>query len=447
MNFQEEYQQKLITAQDAAQLVHDGDWIDYGLGSNIPDLFDAALAQRVGELRDVKIRDCMSLKPYACIDADPQQKSFTYHSWHFGGYARKYHDRGLCYYIPMVFRNQPALYRKFLDVDIACISVTPMNKHGYFNLSLSNSSTRAIFDRAKTIILEVNEHLPWVYGGYDECIHISEVDAIIEGSHASLPELAPGTATEEDQTIAALITSKLRDGSVIQLGIGGMPNTVGQLIAQSDLKDLGMHTEMLCDAFLDMYKAGKLTNKRKIIDHNKGAFTLCLGSQELYDWVDQNPSLASYPVDYINSPQIIAQHDRMVAINSCLEVDLYGQTSAESSGIRHISGSGGQLDFLTGAFMAKEGQSFICMSSTYFDKKEQRRKSRIVPTLSAGSTVTDPRSQAFYLVTEHGIVNLAGKSTWERAEQIISIAHPDFQEELIKNAQEMHIWRKSNKKS
>lgn len=446
MGYQMEYQQKLTTPQEAARLVRDGDWVEYGLGLNIPELLDAALSQRVGELQDVKVRGCLSMQPIAVVERDPERRSFTYNSWHMSGIERRYHDRNLCNYIPMSFRNEPVFYTRYLDVDVAMIQVTPMNKHGYFNLSLSCAATRAALRKAKKVVLEVNENLPWAMGGYDECIHISEVDAVVEGPHGPLPTLPPAKATETDITIARLIVDQLRDGSVLQLGIGGMPNTVGQMIAQSDLKDLGMHTEMLCDAYLDLYRSGKLTNHRKAIDRDKGPWTLCLGSQELYDWVDQNPGLALMPVDYCNSPAVMSQHDRMVSINSCIEVDLFGQTCAESSGVRHISGSGGQLDFLTGAFMAKEGQSFICMSSTFYDKKEGRVKSRIVPTLPAGGIVTDPRSQAFYLVTEYGIVNLAGRSTWERAEAVISLAHPDFREELIRQADAMKIWRRSNKK-
>ncbi len=242
-----------------------------------------------------------------------------------------------------------------------------------------------------------------------------------------------------------MICEHVRDGSVIQLGIGAMPNLVGQMIAESDLKDLGMHTEMLCDSYLDMYKAGKLTNRRKSIDRGKGVWSFGLGSRELYDWVHHNPGLASCPVEYTNSPDVMVQHDRLVAINGCIEVDLYGQICSESSGTRHISGTGGQLDFLTGALMAKEGKGFICMPSTYTNRRTGETTSRVVPTLPEGGIVTDPRSQAMYIVTEWGMVNLAGRSTWERAEMIISIAHPEFRDGLIRQAERMNIWRRSNR--
>lgn len=445
MSLVSEYRRKLKTPDDAVKVVRSGDWVDYGMNSNLPELLDGALARRKDELQDVKVRGGVLPKPLQIVECDPQRNSFTYNSWHFSGPERRYHDRGLCNYIPMMYRNQATFYRKYLDVDVACIAVTPMDEYGYFNLSLTNSSTKTIIDKAKTVIVEVNEHLPWACGGYAEAIHISEVDIVVEGAHEPLAVLSPVAPTREDEEIAKLICEHVMDGSVIQLGIGAMPNLVGQMIASSDLKDLGMHTEMLCDSYLDMYKAGKLTNKLKSIDRGKGVWSFGLGSRELYDWVHRNPGLASFPVEYTNSPEVMSQHDRLIAINSCVEIDLYGQVCSESAGTRHISGTGGQLDFVTGALMAKEGKSFVCMPSTYVDRNTKEVKSRVVPTLPPGGIVSDPRSQAMYLVTEWGIVNLAGRSTWERAELVISIAHPDFRDDLVRDAQAMNIWRQSNK--
>jgi butyryl-CoA:acetate CoA-transferase len=445
MSLVSEYRRKLKTPDDAVKVVRSGDWVDYGMNSNLPELLDGALARRKDELQDVKVRGGVLPKPLQIVECDPQRNSFTYNSWHFSGPERRYHDRGLCNYIPMMYRNQATFYRKYLDVDVACIAVTPMDEYGYFNLSLTNSSTKTIIDKAKTVIVEVNEHLPWACGGYAEAIHISEVDIVVEGAHEPLAVLSPVAPTREDEEIAKLICEHVMDGSVIQLGIGAMPNLVGQMIASSDLKDLGMHTEMLCDSYLDMYKAGKLTNNLKSIDRGKGVWSFGLGSRELYDWVHRNPGLASFPVEYTNSPEVMSQHDRLIAINSCVEIDLYGQVCSESAGTRHISGTGGQLDFVTGALMAKEGKSFVCMPSTYVDRNTKEVKSRVVPTLPPGGIVSDPRSQAMYLVTEWGIVNLAGRSTWERAELVISIAHPDFRDDLVRDAQAMNIWRQSNK--
>ena len=219
---------------------------------------------------------------------------------------------------------------------------------------------------------------------------------------------------------------------------------MGELIAQSDLKDLGMHTELCTDAYLELYRSGKLTNKKKNIDRGKGVFGCAIGSRDLYEWLDDNPGIAAYPLEYVNRPSVIAQLDNVVSINSCVAVDLYGQVAAESAGSRQISGTGGQLDFLTGASASRGGKAFICMSSVYKGKSGNIH-SRILPQFN-GDIITSPRSQVYFIATEYGVVNLEGKSTWERAEDLIHIAHPDFRDELIKEAAERKIWRRSNKR-
>lgn len=445
MNFREEYNAKLRTPDEAVKVIKSGDWIDFAIGLGFPTLLDEAVAKRKDELEDVKIRGYLVMQPIKTVECDPEREHFTYNSWHCSGYERKLTDRGLCNYIPMIYRNVAAYYRNYLTVNVAMMAVPPMDEHGYFNFSINNSTARATLDKADVVILEINENLPRVLGGQDESIHISEVDMIVEGKHDALPTLAAGAATEIDEAIAKIVVEQIADGSTIQLGIGGMPNAVGQMIAKSDLKDLGMHTEMLVDAYLDMYKAGRLTNRRKNIDRNKGVFGFAIGSQDLYDWTDNNPGLVTYPIDYVNDPDVIKQIDNFVSINNCIAVDLYGQICAESAGTRHISGTGGQLDFLTGAFQSKGGKAFICMTSSFTDKAGNLQ-SRFKPTFSDGSIVTDPRSQGFYLVTEYGIQNLAGKSTWEKAESLISLAHPQHRDELIAAAEKQGIWRKSNKR-
>ncbi len=446
MSIVNEYKSKLCSANDAVAIVQSGDWVDYGMGLSQPVVLDEALAKRKHELRDVKIRSIMTVMPRQVVSKDPDRETFTYCSWHFSGYDRKLNEQGLCNFIPMIYRNLPSYYRNYLAVDVAMVSVPPMDKHGYFNFSLTNSATRATLETAKKVIVEINENLPIALGGREECIHISEVDYIVAGNNTPAIEL-PGTIPDEiDQRAARLIVDEIVDGATIQLGIGGMPNAVGNLIAESDVKNLGMHTEMLVDAFLTLYEKGKLTNKFKNTDKGKGAWTFCMGSKKLYDWVDNNPSLASYPVDYINDPEIIARIDNFISVNNCIEVDLFGQVSSESSGLRHISGSGGQLDFVTGAYSSRGGKSFMCFRSSYTDPKTGEFRSRVVPTLPVGTIVTTPRSQAQYFVTEWGKVNLAGCSSWERAERLISIAHPDFHDELIRQAEQMKIWRRSNKR-
>ncbi len=444
--WQEEYRRKVCTAEEAVQTVKSGDWVDYGMAASQPVLLDAALAKRKGELKDVKVRGSFTFAPRKVAECDPFRETFTYSSWHMSAYERGLWQKGMCSFSPMTFRNKPSYYRKYLDVDVAMITVAPMDSHGWFNFGLNNSANAAILEKAKIIIVEVNEAMPRCLGGSEEAVHISRVDHIVEAGSLPITTIPFSLGNEVDSVVAAQIVEDIPNGATIQLGVGGMPNAVGAMIADSDLKDLGMHTEMLVDAFYLMAKKGRLTNACKSLDKGKGTFTFAVGSQEMYDWVDDNPGLASYPVDYINDPAVIGQLDNFISINNCVEVDLYGQISSESSGTRHISGSGGQMDFVDGAYRSKGGRSYICFSSVFIDKKTGEKRSRIVPTLLAGTIATVPRTQANWLVTEYGKVNMAGASTWERAERLISIAHPDFREELIKNAQEMGIWRYSNKR-
>lgn len=441
--FYQEYKAKLRTPDEAVRLVKDGDWVDYSTGVGAPYLVDYALAKRKGELRDVKVRGSLALSPIQIVEQDRTQESFTYQSWHCTGYERKLCEEGLCYYMPMLFRNEASYYRRYLTVNVAMISVAPMDRLGYFSFSFVNCTTKAILDTADIIILEVNENLPSVYGGKDDCIHISQVDAVVEGEHPPLAQLPIAKATEIDEKIAMQIMPHLSDGIVLQLGIGGMPNSVGKLIAESDLKHLGMHTELLSDGFVELYEAGKLDHSCKTLHKDKGVFGIALGTQKLYDWVEENRGLISFPMDYVNSPEVMTQIDGLISINSCIGMDLYGQVSSESAGTRHISGTGGQVDFATGAYMSRGGKSFICMSSAFTDKNGQTH-SRIVPKFTGGDIITTPRTQASYIVSEYGCVNLAGRSTWERAEMLISLAHPDFRDGLIQGAESQKIWRRSN---
>lgn len=444
MNFVEEYKRKLRTAREAVTCVKSGDWIDYTSSLGKPVLLDRALAMRKDELYDVKIRGNLLQGPLEVVEADPLQEHFVYHSWHCSAYERKLCDKGLCYYIPMVFYNNAAYYQHFLHVDVVMVSVTPMDKHGYFNYSVNTGVAGPIVKTAQIVIVEVNEHLPKVHGGNHECIHVSDVDFIVEGEHEPFTSDPIPKPTNTDLRIAANVIPHIVDGATLQFGIGNVPNALGEIIAQSDLRNLGMHTELCTDAFLSIYKAGKLTNKKKTIDKGKGVFGVAIGSQDLYDWVDDNYGLAAYPLEYVNKPDIIGSIDNMVSINSCVAVDLYGQVSSESYGSRQISGTGGQLDFLIGASASKGGKAFICMASTFKDKQGVRH-SRVLPQFN-GDIITSPRSQVYFLATEYGVINLEGKSTWERAEQIVSIAHPDFRDDLIKEAESRRIWRRSNRR-
>ena len=444
-DYSSEYKRKLCTPDEAARVIKSGDWIDISMGGAFPSLMDAAIARRKEELRGVKGRGYLISQPIQMGEGDPSREHFIYNSWHLSGYERKLCDKGLCNFIPMVFRNLGAYYSHFLTVNVAMMCVTPMNEHGYFNFSVSNASARAVLDKADIVILEINENLPWVYGGLDECIHISDVNMIVEGDHGPLPNVKSPAASEAEMKIAEFVVQNMVDGSTLQLGIGSLPNAVGQMIAKSDLKDLGIHTEMLCDSYLDMYKAGKITNTRKALDRYKSIFGLALGSQDLYDWIRENPGVVTYPISYCNDPANVGKIDNFVSINNCISVDLYGQICAESSGIRQISGTGGQLDFLEGAAVSRGGKAFICLTSS-FTNKQGEMVSRINPTLVTGDVVTDPRSLAYYIVTEYGGVNLVGCSTWERAERLISVAHPAFRDELIAAAEKQGIWIRSNRR-
>ena len=440
MNYSDEYRARLCTADEAVRLVKNGDWVDYASNNAKPVLLDRALARRRDELHGVKIRGNLTPGPLAVVECDPEVEHFVYHTWHCSGYERKLCDAGRAFFTPMIFRNLGWYYRTQLTVNVAMFCVSPMDSHGYFSFGGSTGVCRDIADTADVIILEVNEAVPRVLGE-GESIHISEVTHVVEAGRLPLWDMQSPEPSETDTMIARHIFPHIHDGATVQLGIGGMPNALGRLIAESDLHDLGMHTELCSDAYLDLYEAGVLTNRRCTLHRNQGMLGITIGSQRLYDWVDDNPGVIAAPLSYVNAPEVIAQLDNMVSINSCIAADLYGQVASESSGLRQISGTGGQLDFLTGAAMARGGKAFICMTSTFTDKQGTRR-SRILPHFG-GDIVTSPRSQAYYLATEYGVVNLAGRSTWERAEALVSIAHPDFREQLIAAAEAQKIWRRS----
>lgn len=444
MNYREEYASKLTTAAQAVTVVKNGDWIDYGWCTGHPVALDQALAERMPQLTDIKVRGGVALWAPAIFKIDNPQDHFCWNSWHMSGIERKAVDQGFAYYGPMRYSELPRFYRENVEVDVVMIQVTPMDEHGYFNFGPSASHLADMCRTAKHIIVEVNANMPRCLGGFDEGIHVSQVDAIVEGNNPEIGILNGAAASDVDKAVAELIVKEIPNGACLQLGIGGMPNAVGSLIAESDLKDLGVHTEMYVDAFVDIANAGKINGSKKNFDRGRQTYAFAAGTKKLYDYLDNNPECMSAPVDYTNDARVIAGLDNFISINNAVDIDLFGQVNSESAGTRHISGAGGQLDFVMGAYLSRGGKSFICCSSS-FTSKDGQLHSRIVPTLTQGSIVTDTRANTQYLVTEYGMVNLKGLNTWQRTEAIISIAHPQFRDELIKEAEKMKIWRRSNK--
>jgi len=430
-------QPKQISAEEAAAFVRSGDWVDYGFGMGQPDRFDAALAARAGELRGVKIRAAFSLRPRAVLEADPKGESFLWCNWHFSGYDRKHHDAGRANYIPMNFGEAPDYYRRFVDpIDVVCLRTTPMDEHGFFNFSGSVTYHKATAERAKVLIVETSPSMPYVFG-CQEAVHVSEVDFVVDGGDERPAEIANPPASDVDRKVAALIAAEIEDGACLQIGVGGMPNAVCSLLKEAGLRDLGIHTEMFVDGMIDLIEAGLVTGARKTLDRFKTVFTFATGSQRQYDFIHRNARVHSHPVDYTNLPHNIMQNDRVVSINNTTQMDLQGQAASESSGHRHLTGTGGQLQFVRGAYASRGGKSFVCLSSTY--DKRGAPQSRIVTALTPGNIVTTPRTDVMYVVTEYGLANLKGKSVAERAKALIGLAHPDFREALERDAREKNL--------
>lgn len=445
-NYEEMYRQKLRTADEAVKVIKSGDWVDYGFCAIHPRVLDEALARRAPELEDVKVRGGISLWKPAIFDIEDPADHIIFNSHHMSSVERHQIASGAAFHEPMRYSELPRYYYDHITPpDVAMFQVAPMDKHGYFNFGLSASHVMAVCEMAKVVIVEVNKNMPRCLGGFDNAIHISDVNMIVEGRNDPMGIQPSAAADDVDRAVAKLIVEQIPNGACLQLGIGGMPNTVGAMLCESDLKDLGVHTEMYVDAYVDLAMAGKVSCMKKNIDRGRQVYAFAAGTQKLYDYLDDNPACMSAPISYTNDVRTIAAIDNFISINNAVDVDLYGQVNGETAGTKQISGAGGQQDFVLGAYLSKGGKSFICCSST-FKKKDGTLESRIRPTLENGSVVTDARPCAHWFVTEYGKVNLKGLTAWQRAEALISVAHPDFREQLIQEAEKMRIWKRSNKR-
>ncbi len=432
-----ELRAKTISADAAAALVESGHWIDYAGWLSQPELFDQALARRATALRDVRIRACMTLSPRAVLQADPHGDHFLWFSWHFSGYERACNQDGRCNYIPMNFGEAPDYYRRFIPpMDLICLRTTPMDEHGYFNFGAATTYLKAATQRARVVIVETCEAMPYVYGS-ENAIHLRDVTHVIDGGAGSIAELPHPPVTPVDRAVAALIAPEIEDGACLQIGIGGMPNAVCEALASAGLRDLGIHTEMFVDSMVDLVEAGVVTGAHKAIDPFQIVCTFATGSRRQYDFLHRNAGVRSCSVDYTNTPSVISRNPKVVSINNTTQIDLQGQAASESDGHRHLTGTGGQLQFVRGAYASPGGKSFVCLASTY--EKHGQHRSRIVTDLTPGNIVTTPRTDTMYVVTEYGMVNLKGKSVAERAVALIGIAHPDFRESLEREARQLKL--------
>lgn len=426
-----------IGAAEAAALVKPGDWIEYGTAVNQTDAFDRALADRVPELSGVRVRSCLSLRPRKAIEADPDGRHIHSLSWHMSGYDRKLHDAGRCSYIPCNLGEIPDYYRRFLDpVDVMVVKTCPEDQNGFFNLSGTSLWHHASAERAKILIVEETPAMPRCLGP-NHGFHRSEVDFILTGDDTPVPELPVTEPSEVDRAVGRLIAAEIDDGACLQIGIGGMPNAVCASLLESGARDLGIHTEMLTEGLVNLVASGQVTGARKADRPGIHVYSFAIGSRKFYDALDGNPEFCALPVDDTNPPHVIMRNPGQVAINNTTQIDLQGQAASETDGHRHISGTGGQANFVRGAYASPGGKSFICLSSVY--ERNGVRKSRITCDLTLGNTVTATRADMMYVVTEYGIANLKGQDTAQRAKALIGLAHPDFREDLERQAYEARL--------
>ena len=431
--YTEEYRQKLTTPDKAMAGIENGSTIVHGLTTAEPPALLAAIAERAraDELKDLKIYSFNPQKHVAeTVFAPDLCDCIQAYSWFVSGSDRPKVKVGLNYYVPIYLHQIPRLIHDYMEIDVAITTVSPRDKAGYFSFGTANDFTSTAARHCKRLIVEVNEHMPRVFG--DSLIHISEVDAIVE-NHVPLLEMIPPEPKPEDRAIGEAIAELVPDGATIQLGIGGIPNAVATYLEGHE--DLGIHTELLVSGMVELIEKGVVTGRKKTLHPLKTVFTVAQGTRKMYEFMNDNPSMESYPASYVLDPSVIGQNDNMISINSILEVDLLGQCNAEFLAGSQFSGTGGQLDFVRGAFKSRGGKSILAFYST----AKNGTVSRIVPRFKPGTMVTTPRMDTHYLVTEYGMVDLKNKSTRERALGIINIAHPAFRDELLREAENMYL--------
>lgn len=433
------YKDKLISVQQAVDMVQSGDYIVTGLGCSTADAFFKHLHTAADRLKDVTISTCLPMGEYPCFN-DPQYRhAFLHDSWFYSPSTRKAHASGATSFVPncLHFAATKRLYHKKPSLYIGAAAMP--DRHGIISLSCSNTYEMQMIAAADKVILEINPNYPRTFG--DAFLRVEEVDHLIEVDYPvpALPDVEP---SEKDKIIGSLVAPYIKDGDCIQLGIGGMPNAIADNLF--DKKDLGVHTEMLTTNMMKLYRAGVITGRKKQLQPGKMVCTFMMGSKELYDFAHDNPAVEVLAGSYTNNPYVIAQNDNMVSINSTIEIDLTGQCASESLGSTQFSGTGGQSDTATGAQKSKNGRSFICLYSTTMARNpetgEREEISKIVPQLKPGAAVSLSRNDVDYVVTEYGVVQLRGTNIRERVELLISIAHPKFRDELRQQARELKLW-------
>lgn len=421
------YADKLKTAEKALEVLEPGHRVFIGSACGTPQKLVQALAEC--PIEDVEVSHLLTLgvAPYA---QEKLASRYRANAFFISANVRPAVWEGRADYTPIFLSEIPALLRSGrLPLDVALIHVTPPDEHGFCSFGVSVDITKPAAEAAQYVIAEVNPRMPRTLG--DCFIHVSRINALVENDAPLYEFVTPGES-ETARRIAKNVADLIEDGSTIQVGYGGIPNAL--LSYLKDKKDLGVHTEVFSDSTIDLIEAGVINCRKKTLHPGKIIASFAMGSEKLFRYIDNNPIFEFHPVDYTNDPFVIARNDKMVSINSALEVDLTGQVCADSIGFRFYSGIGGQVDFVRGAARSKGGKAVIVLRST----RESDKFSRIVPTLTEGAGVVTSRGDVHYVVTEWGVAYLHGKSIRERAMALISVAHPKFRSELFKLAKDKH---------